>query len=1428
MARGKAERGAGRPSRRPSGQDGLFEKAREEAAEAARGRPVECLGLTFENDAARRAHFLGDLRKGLEELHATLGGVPFSGIDDATARMAAVAHWPMGDEAHLRGLAERMARADRSKDLLQRWKDEVGFPHGEIDDVLALSDPPWHTACPNPFLGAFVEAHGRPHDPAEPYRRKPFAVDVSEGKTHPVYRAHGYHTKVPHLAIVPSILHYTEPGDLVLDGFAGSGMTGVAAQWCGTAPETWRIELEAQWSEEGFGKPRWGTRRAILNDLAPAAGFIAANYTLPFDVAAFADAGRALLDEVEEELGWMYETLHTDGKTKGRIDYTVWSEVFSCPECAREIVFLEEALDRASGRVSDVFACPECDSLLNKNNLERVFRSDMDAGTGQLRKHVTFRPALIRYRVDGRTYTKRPDDGDRDVIRRIEETPLSMEVPTKRIPVESMYHGSRLAPKGITHTHHFFLPRAAHALAAMWRRADAHRDPRIRHMLLYFVEQAVWGMSILNRYGPTHYSQVNRQLTGVYYVASQIAEVSPWYNLGNKLSRLVKAFREFLGKPVIPRHPRDPSAVIPAKAGIHFNQRPLDSRFRGNDELHGLREDDGLRGNDGLHGDDGPRGNDGLRGDDGLNRDSGCITTTGTTASLGLPDDSVDYVFTDPPFGENIYYADLNFLVESWHRVLTNAAPEAIVDRFKGKGLPEYQRLMQRCFEEYRRVLKPGRWITIVFHNSRNAVWTAIQEALLAAGFVVADVRTMDKRQGSYRQVTSTAVKQDLVISAYKPNGGLEARFALGKGAEEGAWDFVRTHLGQLPVFVRKGGRVEVVNERQPHLLFDRMVAFHVLRNVTVPLSIGEFLSGLTRRFPERDGMVFLPDQVAEYDGKRAAVEDVAQLEIFVVDEVSAIQWLKRHLSRKPQSFQDVHPQFLREIAGWRKHERLPELSEMLEQNFLHYDGAGEVPSQVHAYLSTNFKELRKLPKDHPALRAKGKDRWYVPDPNKAVDVEKRRTRILLREFEQYRQSSRRKLRSFRLEAMRAGFFKAYQDQDYATILSVAERIPEAVLQEDQKLLLWYDQALTRSTDPGGHPPGRSEAPALVRSGVDALRGRNMTITRLKLERFTAFDALDLKPSPGINVLVGANGTGKTHLMKVAYAACDVNKTGAGFAEKLIRVFMPSGGAIGRLVKRRGAGSSCEVHIHRGDRRLQLSFSTRTKEAASANTKGAPGWISARVRSVYIPAKEMLANAPGFLSLHAQREIHFEDIYPDILNRAYLPELRDPSPSEKRLLTLLQRELGGKIRIDNEEFFLRSRGMDLEFPLVAEGIRRIGLLWLLIRNGVLSEGSVLFWDEPEANLNPKLFRVAVEVLLELQRLGVQVFIATHDYAILKELDLQRRKEDDLVFHSLYRDDGEIACHSVGTYLDIHPNAIAEAFTDLYDREVERSLGASEQ
>ena len=151
------------------------------------------------------------------------------------------------DEARRRHFAERLREKLKDPD----FRKQEGFPQGTDEDILRMSDPPYYTACPNPFLEDFVRCYGRPYDPAEPYQREPFAVDTSVGKTDALYKAHGYHTKVPHLAIVPSILHYTKPGDIVLDGFAGSGMTGVAAQWCGVAPAEYRKQLELEWKKDG-------------------------------------------------------------------------------------------------------------------------------------------------------------------------------------------------------------------------------------------------------------------------------------------------------------------------------------------------------------------------------------------------------------------------------------------------------------------------------------------------------------------------------------------------------------------------------------------------------------------------------------------------------------------------------------------------------------------------------------------------------------------------------------------------------------------------------------------------------------------------------------------------------------------------------------------------------------------------------------------------------------------------------------------------------------------------------------------------------------------------------------------------------------------------------------------------------------------------
>ena len=337
-----------------------------------------------------------------------------------------------------------------------------------------------------------------------------------------------------------------------------------------------------------------------------------------------------------------------------------------------------------------------------------------------------------------------------------------------------------------------------------------------------------------------------------------------------------------------------------------------------------------------------------------------------------------------------------------------------------------------------------------------------------------------------------------------------------------------------------------------------------------------------------------------------------------------------------------------------------------------------------------------------------------------------------------------------------------------------------------------------------------------------------MALTRLKLENFTAFESLDMELSPGINVLVGANGTGKTHIMKVCYAICDASKTLVAAGGKLTRVFLPSGQELRGLVKRGSdnnvLGSSARIYVD-GEEYRSISFDLNS---FGANTPLPSEFSFFPIESVYIPVKEMLANAPGFRSLYARREIHFEEIYSDILDHAYLPPLRNSVNTH--LLDTLRDAIGGEVVIKGEEFFVHTRYGLLEFTLLAEGFRKLGLLWLLIRNGSLSKGSVLFWDEPETNLNPKLLGTVIEVLMDLQRVGVQIFLATHNYAVLEEIYLHQSEEDDVAFHSLYRDEetGEIACNTSNHYLGIHPNPIAEAWTSIYDRTIERSLSGVER
>lgn len=338
------------------------------------------------------------------------------------------------------------------------------------------------------------------------------------------------------------------------------------------------------------------------------------------------------------------------------------------------------------------------------------------------------------------------------------------------------------------------------------------------------------------------------------------------------------------------------------------------------------------------------------------------------------------------------------------------------------------------------------------------------------------------------------------------------------------------------------------------------------------------------------------------------------------------------------------------------------------------------------------------------------------------------------------------------------------------------------------------------------------------------------TITRTKLENFTSFAQLDLSFSSGINIIIGPNGTGKTHLLKLLYAASAITigeDEDKGFALKLRNVFNPYEGRMGRLARRQSGSVKTQIVIEReGGSKLAAEFSNHTNKPEDVKVSGETSWKKKDLGSAYIPVKEMLAHAPGFLATAARREIAFEEVYTDIIKRAFLPKLTGATNKDRqRLLTALQKAIDGKVVAKGEHFFLKNKQGDLEFTLLAEGMRKLALIWLLIQNGTLLSGSVLFWDEPEANLNPALMGEVVEVILELQRMGVQVFLTTHNYVLLKEFDLRKRKDDQIRYLSLFRDESEAVVAKVSdSYQGVDPNAIAATYSDLYNRELVRSLG----
>ncbi|MDD3972323.1 MAG: DNA methyltransferase [Clostridia bacterium] len=838
---------------------------------------------------------------------------------------------------------------------LPELKKMEGFPIGEDEDILNLSDPPYYTACPNPWLNDFIaEWEAEKKELEKQGLRKvdfevtePYARDIKEGKNHAIYSLHSYHTKVPHPIIMRYLLHYTQPGDIVFDGFGGTGMTGVAAKQCGNAESILKLRLENEYLSNHNKKPMWGERHAIVSDLSPAATFISANLNSKFETDKISKSIASKLNGVNNLFGWMFETLHDDGK-KGTINYVVWSEVAECPNCHGEFVIWDVSADTDNGSMKQEFNCQLCSSKLKKSDCDTLLVSEFDKGLGEIVKTRKYQPAFINYSVGKKRYYKKPSKHDFDVIEKINHLDFTEWIPTYRLPEGD--ESRRNDKFGITNIHQFYTKRNIVYLSAIWSTLDIQEK---------FIATSVLSRNLtkLNRYVVNQHNpkgRINGPLSGTFYMPSEFVEQNPYDLILSKIPQITW-------------------------------------------DNHGI------------------------------------LTSTNPAQQTNIEANTIDYIFTDPPFGANIMYSELNFIWESWLKVFTDNKPEAIENKTQKKSTLDYQSLMLQCFKEYYRILKPGKWMTVEFSNTSAAVWNGIRTALQTAGFVICDITDINKTHGGIRAYAyNAAVKQDLAITCYKPSSEFDDKFKQNQSSEIGVWQFIEEHLSRIPIHIIDNNSTTAIIERSPKILFDRLIAFYVQRGLPVPIDAGKFQQGLRERFIERDGMFFTNEQVQEYDRKKAAVPNFVQLSIFVANEQDAIYWLRRILEKEPKTEQDLHPLWMKEVAGnMRKGDTLPEMRTILEENFLKND----------------------------------KGQWYLPDPENEADLEKLRTKRLLKQFETYKTEASKpksKIKEARVEALRAGFKQCYQEKDFKTIVQIGDRIPNNLLMEDEVLLQFYDIASSR------------------------------------------------------------------------------------------------------------------------------------------------------------------------------------------------------------------------------------------------------------------------------------------------------------------------------------------------------------------------------
>jgi hypothetical protein len=576
-----------------------------------------------------------------------------------------------------------------------------------------------------------------------------------------LYHAHAYPTKISPESIALLIACHTEPGDLIYDGFGGSGTTAIATLLSSRPTEGMRAEAERL----GLN-PCWGPRRALVHEISGMGSFIGSTLCARPAPAAFLQAAKNVLAAAERECAWMYAANDPNG-AEGIARYFIWSERLECPACRAAAALWDGCVRLSPAAISDAFLCPACGKATPIAEIERAMADERDDLLGATRRVRERSIARVSGGAGGEQWTRPPRDSDLALLERIAVTPIPPGVPVAPMMGRggeawgdlwrAGYH------EGITHAHHFYTRRNLIVLGTLHSLIE-DQPASMRDALRLWISSYNSSHSTLMTRVVAKRGQPNLVLTsaqpGVLYISGLPVEKNVLLGLRRKMTTLTEAF----------------------------------ALLRDTDGEAQVRWADGTR--------------------------------------TDLPDGSVDYVFTDPPFGGNIPYSEVNFLAETWLDRMTQPRGEAIVSPAQGKGLAEYEALLESSFREARRILKPDGHATVIFHSTQANVWGALDRALTRAGFAVELSNILDKRQGSFKQVTTRNMAKGDPMLLLTPRTVTPAlapdstQIVIARLLDE-----ARTHTN--------------ADERLPERLYSRFVSHYLERSCAPPMDADAFYGEL-------------------------------------------------------------------------------------------------------------------------------------------------------------------------------------------------------------------------------------------------------------------------------------------------------------------------------------------------------------------------------------------------------------------------------------------------------------------------------------------------------------------------------------------------------------------------------------------------------